>query len=258
MKYYFLYLIYVITKPVRWLLPTYNDFFFATRLLFPNPYARCAVECVARTESGDFTSIKCRTYNNYFGMRPSQKQKYQSGKVPPNLGDFASFSSVFQSVYDFRDWIEHRAGNGTQIYFDALFSGNQLPKGDFKESTSKYNPLNILENYPDKSQVVYLGYVVEALTLAGYHGGNGQQYYNNVLAHWYDFRIRSWSYWTNIVGCIVIYYYIGRYIIRRYKRSKGKKAVQKITYRSNSNLRQRSKFLNLVLPAKETTTTQTY
>jgi len=82
------------------------DFRFATYLLFRNPYVREIVECWSKTETGAWTSDLCTQENNFYAMRPSLKRKYQNGsKATESNGVYASYSNVYNSVYDLYNYI---------------------------------------------------------------------------------------------------------------------------------------------------------
>jgi len=239
MRYYLLYFVFYITKPVRYLMPFYNDFDFATFLVFPNPYARWMVESIARVETENFTNIKSRLYHNYWSMGAAVGKNYQNGTTKIGAGglleprEFATYRDAFQSVYDFRAYLKYRTNGKPKRFFEALFWGNLLPKGKFQT----YSPLEwsgffptTASMVPDAVQLRYLNYVAGTMVLAGYHKTDAGDYYQALLDKYSDFKIRLLPFIFNIVGTVLTVILLYRLYIyiksKKYRTKKGKNKIE--------------------------------
>lgn len=121
--YYLLYAIYILCYPllaVCSLIWPNANYHFASWLVFPNKWKRSLAFSVSYVETANFTSNVYNSYSNAFGMgvtanSPYQKSGYKGLSTEPTL---AVYSSVFSSLYDFKDYIYRRAGGTVKASFD--------------------------------------------------------------------------------------------------------------------------------------------
>jgi len=176
------------------------NFRFASKLLFWNDTARSYVENQSRKETG-WDSEKFKQHNVLFNMTVSRSKKYQSGSTwlgsnEDNGGKyaFATYSSVYKSLYDYYDWMRNpeRIGKQYSDYFKFLFFGDGRVKGTYNPALTNAEATNF-----------YL-LATGTFSAAGFFTSNAQDYYLTVSSFRDAFQTNNWRFVLNIIYAVVI------------------------------------------------------
>lgn len=196
-------------------MPKYTNFEFAIRYLFPNDWVRSWVYSQSRMETGNWTSNICKTQKNYFNIGSSKLGEYQSGSTAysgtstQEPSHFANYWSVYQSVYDYYDWVtnpKRRISSNPTIQqgLDAVFSPEVGLVPSEKYDSNHFNFKASITQYFNAAAVVFKA--------ASFYATGVVNYTNAVLSSSSQYTPSNWRYYVNyfitffIPYCLCIYF----------------------------------------------------
>lgn len=212
MYYWFYIFICWVTRPIRFILNFfgYSDLSFAIRLLFYNDYCYDYVYNQAMLESGRGKSQLTEKYHNFFGMGFTKNSPYQRGAADIHkVGEptFATYDSVYQSVYDYYDLVNRRK---KALWKDGL---SRVPKKPFvRQSDEHFN---------------YVAWVSGVYSGNGYFDLAAGEYAVRIWEIGYDSKSYILPFWISI-SYIPLSFILAFVLVRKFFREfKNKKNVKK-------------------------------